>query len=87
MARPSEPEVRPCVDCALRLVSSPAKTPPATGEGAPCSGAPFGSMTVMVPSPAAPVGEFENQGRPLPLLSEMPVGSDAPVRFAVTTVG
>src|SRR5215468_2753596 len=41
--------VRPWVEAALRLVTLPAKTPPATGSGAPFNGAPLGSMTVIVP--------------------------------------
>jgi hypothetical protein len=46
--------LRPWVEAALRFVTSSAKTPPATGSGAPLSGAPPGSMTVMVPWPASP---------------------------------
>src|SRR5262249_22568177 len=83
----SAPATRPCVVSAFRLVSSPAKTPPATGSGAPASGAPTGSRTVMVPSPSLPLGVLASHGRPKPLLSEIPRGRLAAGNAAVTAPG
>jgi len=79
--------VRPWVVLASRFVRSPANTPPATPDGAPASGAPDGSMTVMVPSPPLPFGALANQGRPNPLLSEIPRGRLTDGRSAVAAPG
>src|SRR5207245_10784272 len=49
--------------------------------------APLGSTTVIVPSPEAPPGAFANQGRPNPLLSEMPRGRLTLGRSLVTVTG
>src|SRR4249920_2396496 len=68
------PAESPCTVAEVRFVSIPAKTPPATALGAPFRGAPLGSMTVIVPSPAAPAGALANHGRPNPLLNEIPRG-------------
>ena len=66
--------VMPCVEDALRFVSSPANTPPATGSGGPLNGWPPGSITVMVPYGRSANGALANQGRPKALLNEMPRG-------------
>src|SRR5437899_881427 len=66
--------VIPCVDVELWFVRLPENTPPATVSGAPLSGAPLGSITVIVPSPMLPFGALANHGRPNPLLSEIPSG-------------
>ena len=44
-------------------------------------------MTVIVPSPALPFGAFANQGRPKPLLNEIPNGRLTDGRSAVTAAG
>src|ERR1700680_1853246 len=87
MAVPSAADVRPCVELGFRFVSVPENTPPATGSGAPARGYPCGSRTVIVPSPPAPFGALAIHGRPLPLLSEMPVGKLADGKPAVTALG
>ena len=71
----------------MRLVPSPEKTPPETGSGGPASGAPFGSSTVIVPAPLAPVGALASQGRPPPRLIEMPSGKLDDGSAAVTAAG
>src|SRR5262245_9145593 len=78
---------RPCVDAGPLSVTSPANTPPATGSGAPLNGAPFGSMTVIVPYGASPEGALANQGRPNALLSEMPSGRLTATSLAVAAPG
>src|ERR1700730_18387236 len=79
--------VRPPVGAALRFVRLPVKTPPAVTKGAPLRGIPLGSMTVIVPSPALPVGAFANHGRPKPLFNEMPSGRLTAGRSFVTAAG
>src|SRR5215831_392579 len=79
--------VRPPVESGVRFVRLPAKTPPAVASGAPASGKPCGSMTVIVPSPVLPVGALANHGRPNPLLNEIPNGRLTAGRSAVTAPG
>src|SRR3954470_1433900 len=87
MAVATAPWSSPLVEAALRLVTSPAKTPPAIGSGGPASGAPLGSSTVIVPAPLAPVGALASQGRPLPLLIEIPSGRLDDGNAAVAAAG
>src|SRR6185312_931949 len=87
MAVATAPWSSPSVEALLRLVPSPEKMPPATASGAPASGAPLGSRTVIVPGPSAPVGALATQGRPLPLLIEMPSGRLDDTNAAVTAIG
>src|SRR6059036_655941 len=79
--------VRPPGELGVRFVRLPAKTPPAVKSGAPARGKPCASMTVIVPSPALPFGAFANQGRPKPLLNEIPNGRLTDGRSAVTAAG
>src|SRR5438309_4550222 len=81
------PVVSPCVDALLRFVKLPAKTPPATGSGAPASGMPLGSVTLIVPSAVLPLGALANHGRPKPLFSEIPSGRLTGGRSFVTAAG
>jgi hypothetical protein len=83
----SVPADRPWLEAALRLVTSPAKTPPATGSGGPLKGAPLGSVTETVPVPALPVGALASQGRPKALLSEIPSGRLTDTSRAVAAAG
>src|SRR5215831_9168100 len=79
--------VRPPAESGTRFVRLPAKPPPAVTSGAPARGKPCGSSTVIVPSPALPSGAFANQGRPKPLLNEIPNGRLTAGLSAVTAPG
>src|SRR5882672_731043 len=81
------PWSRPSVEAGPRFVRSPENTPPATGKGAPASGAPLGSSTEIVPAPVAPVGALAIQGRPKPRLSDRPSGRLVEGSAAVTADG
>src|SRR5919108_5733893 len=79
--------VKPSVEPGVRFVKLPAKTPPAVKSGAPARGKPWGSMTVIVPSPELPFGALANHGLPKPLLNEIPSGRLTDGRSLVTAAG
>src|SRR5262245_32889061 len=79
-------DVNPPGELGTRFVTLPANTPPAATLGAPASGTPLGSRTVIVPSPPL-TGALANHGRPKPLLKEIPRGRLTPGSALVTALG